>query len=522
MAKGQFSKAQNAWLAEQLPEYIKQLDAGVRGGGLTKWKQSIATKALDSPEFADLDFTAHPRTKWFGMIVRKYTNYLHQIYLKEHPETPSASANIKANPLLKFSSAPSGRQLFARELHSEIIEASKARIANQGTNEAAAYQIELKSMWDALDTDEKVDWEAKAEDECSDVAAPSNQREFNGNLLLALRSLCQGGLFGDAEMVLFYAFRIPENGDLQAGTVHGHSIHNKTNFGGDELGTTYGGPWSEFAEAAIPREARSTNAGPQTHHQATALTVKDGFVIFPGINLDTIPLGDLRFLFTDYFQMCWNHKDIPVDDSIIPWVDIVSDPSKFYDTAAFIFPFPLKNPAEFSSAETLTLGQFFNSTEPILFRFRAGIAAGIPPSPPTLSPEPATPLFSPSPFNPATQSPVSPHLTPVPPSPSHTGRTSLSPPLTPVPAGPVASLKGNILKRKQPSTVDQEGDSDKDPSKKKKKSVKKIEAIAAPVRRSSRRPGKSASAPKKRVTKDGPKQKKGYALITDDEESSDE
>lgn len=67
MAKGQFSKAQNAWLAEQLPEYIKQLDAGVRGGGLTKWKQSIATKALDSPEFADLDFTAHPRTKWFGV-----------------------------------------------------------------------------------------------------------------------------------------------------------------------------------------------------------------------------------------------------------------------------------------------------------------------------------------------------------------------------------------------------------------------------------------------------------------------
>ncbi|KAJ7716447.1 hypothetical protein B0H16DRAFT_1476741 [Mycena metata] len=375
---------------------------------------------------------------------------------------------------LKCSSAPSGRQLFTRELHSEIIEASKVRIANQGTSKAAAYRIEPKSI---------------------------NQREFDGNFLLVLGGLCQGGLFGNTEMVLFYTFRNPENA------------------------TTYGGPWSEFAEAAIPREAGldytfdciSQNAGPQTHPQTTAVTDKNGVVIFPTIDLDTIPLGDLHFLLTDYFQMCWNHRDITVDHSIVPWVDIVSDPSKFYDTAAFIFRLPLKNPAEFSSVETLTFGQFFNSTEPILFRFKAGIVAGIQSSPPTLSPGPATLLLSPSPFNPTTQSPVLLRLTPA-------GHTSLSPPLTPVPTTPLASLKGNTPKRKQPRfTGDQEEDSDKNPSKrKKKKPVKKIEAIAALVCRSSRRPGKAINTPKKTVANDGPKQKKGYALVTDDEESSDE
>ncbi|KAJ7016367.1 hypothetical protein C8F04DRAFT_1281647 [Mycena alexandri] len=369
MAKGQFSAAQSVWLTQQLPEYIKKLDAGVRGGELTKWKQAIATKALGSPEFEDLDFTVNPRTKWFGMIVRKYTNYLHQIYLKEHPEVP-------------------GRQLFARDLHSDIVAASKERSANKGTNEAAAYQIALKSMWDVLDADEKADWEAKAEDECGDIAL--NQREFDGNILLALRGLCQGGLFGDAEMLLFYAFQNPDNGDLQAGT---QVLPYVSNFGGDELATTYGVPWSEFAEAVIPR--------PHTH-QATAITLKDGIVIFPAIDLDIIPLGNLRFLLSQYFQLCWKHRDITIDNLIIPWAEIVSNPAKFYDTEAFIFPLLLKNPEEF----TMVLCQaappipFVDSGysgllsgTPVIPGFRAGIVmslAGIQSSPPTPAPGAAT------------------------------------------------------------------------------------------------------------------------------------
>ncbi|KAJ6547868.1 hypothetical protein B0H10DRAFT_2243337 [Mycena sp. CBHHK59/15] len=62
------------------------------------------------------------------MIVRKYTNYLHQVYKKAHPETVSASDIIKANPLLKFSSVLSGRQLFARDMHDEMLAASKQHL----------------------------------------------------------------------------------------------------------------------------------------------------------------------------------------------------------------------------------------------------------------------------------------------------------------------------------------------------------------------------------------------------------
>ncbi|KAJ7136194.1 hypothetical protein C8R46DRAFT_1047646 [Mycena filopes] len=388
MGKGQFNSAQNQWLSAQLPAYIKELDAGVRGAQLTKWKQATARRALDAPEFSDLDFSQFDRTKWFLMIVRKYTNYQNQVYDKEHPAVPSASAIIKANPLLKFSSRLTGRQLFARDLHSDIVTGSKQRVADEGTNEAAAYQIVLKTMWDELDDEQRADWEAKAEDECGDVAL--NQKEFDGNIFLALRGLCEGGLFGDAEMLLLYAF-------LHSHSVHAHSVHNEVNFGGEEFTETYGLPWSKFAEHVIPRPPK---------HQVTIITLNDGAVIFPRIDLDTIPLGSLRYLLGEYLQMCWK---------------LASNPTKFYDTETFVFPLPLRSPDTFNSAETLMFGEFLTSMDPsVVFHFRADMVHSPRPSrSPSPIPEQSMPIPPPPPLRSVSLGheklpPVSPPPTPIP------------------------------------------------------------------------------------------------------------
>ncbi|KAJ7243461.1 hypothetical protein C8J57DRAFT_1525569 [Mycena rebaudengoi] len=253
MPKGQFNDAQEKILVGYFPEYIQKLDAGLRGLELTKWKQAVASKVLELPEFLDLDCAKNPRPKWFAIIVRKYTNYYHQVYKKDHPEEPSALTIAKENPLLKFSSILSGRQMFARDTHDTILAASRQHIADSGTNQAATYQLVLKGMWDALSTEQKAEWDAKAEDECGDVTL--NQKEFGTNIEQALRGLCQGGLVGDAEMLLFYAFREPGTGDLLAGTVHGHSIHNKAHFGDEKLQETYGEPWFKFADNVIPEPA---------------------------------------------------------------------------------------------------------------------------------------------------------------------------------------------------------------------------------------------------------------------------
>ncbi|KAJ7933516.1 hypothetical protein B0H13DRAFT_1856022 [Mycena leptocephala] len=87
MGKTPLSAAQKEHLASYIPEFIQRLNGGPQGLGLTKWKQATATKALASPAFENLDVSTIPRKKWFEIIARKYTNYYHQVYLK-NPTLP--------------------------------------------------------------------------------------------------------------------------------------------------------------------------------------------------------------------------------------------------------------------------------------------------------------------------------------------------------------------------------------------------------------------------------------------------
>ncbi|KAJ6470130.1 hypothetical protein C8R47DRAFT_1222763 [Mycena vitilis] len=420
--KGKFNTAQKHYIDSYLPEYIEKLDAGVRGTQLTRWKQAVAGKALAAPEFADLDTSTVSRTQYFAEIVRKFTNYFHQVYKKSHPEQePSASALIKANPLLKFTSILSGRQVFARDVHDDILAASQQRVADTGANEAATYQVVLKEMWDDLSAEEKSDWDVKAEDEAGDVSI--NQAEFSENIHLALRSLCQGGLLGDAEMMLFYAYREVESGDIQAGTVHGHSKHNATHFGGDELAQRYGTPWTSWADSVIPR--------PATVPSSSIIVGDDGSVVFPAADLENMSVANTRFLLQEYIEQCWMHKTPGKTASLpLPWPEIVSNAPKFYDAAIFTLPIPLKDPQSLNTVETLMLADFFNSTRdlPLPFKFRAEestIVDNNPPPPPLAAsqpPPPPRPASSPPPPPPATSPP------PPPPPPSQNGRAPTPPP----------------------------------------------------------------------------------------------
>lgn len=104
------------------------------------------------------------------MIVRKFTNYLHQVYLKSHPNESSPSAIMKNNPLLKFSTILTGRQMFARDAHDTVMAAVRQRVRDTGANEVAMYQTVLKEMWDSFSSEQKSEWDAKADDEPGDIA----------------------------------------------------------------------------------------------------------------------------------------------------------------------------------------------------------------------------------------------------------------------------------------------------------------------------------------------------------------
>jgi hypothetical protein len=69
MAKGQFDRPQNDHIESFFPEFAKELDRGVDGAALTKWKQAKASSIMESPAFTNLDLKKNPRKAWFEVSV---------------------------------------------------------------------------------------------------------------------------------------------------------------------------------------------------------------------------------------------------------------------------------------------------------------------------------------------------------------------------------------------------------------------------------------------------------------------
>ncbi|KAJ7491640.1 hypothetical protein B0H11DRAFT_2008524 [Mycena galericulata] len=292
--------------------------------------------------FMDL-FCAELDNEVEEMVVRKFTNYRTQVYLKRNPTSETSRSSRKGIPLLHFSSLLTARQFFARDNNASIHSEASTRLASAGGvgTLGALYQTVLKEKWNALDEDSKEGWQ--------------NQKDFCLGMQSALGDLCQGGLLGDAEVLMFYAFR-DAKGDLDTGTLHAHSVHNKINFGGtkEELWHSYGQPWYQFAENAIPR-----------HSQAKALSLSipvntNGAPVFPSIDTGTVAVMDVRYLLVEYFKAVWIHSVTPTDP--IPWDNVATAPHLFYDTTIFRFPVPLCSPANLSNVHVLQVAEFLNST----------------------------------------------------------------------------------------------------------------------------------------------------------------
>ncbi|KAJ6482250.1 hypothetical protein DFH09DRAFT_1340847 [Mycena vulgaris] len=453
MAKGQFTQAQNTHIQSFFPEF-----------------QTKASVILDSSLFTALD-TKFSRKIWFEMIVRKFTNYRNQVYLK----SPEAQASLSL--------------LFSQEHHDTITLAAKQRgLDTKSQSPAGVYQNILKERWDALSGEEQAGWNDRAEAKVGDIS--QNQEEFPDTLQLALRDLCQGNFLGEAEMVLFYAFRDPENGDLLAGTIHGHSAQNQVNFGGsrEELQLHYGKPWSDFAETVIPRPIILNPAIPRN---------ASDHPVFPSIDLNSVPLADVRMLLVDYFDQCWAHRGSSAVGSI-PWEEIVSNPSKYYDSEGSPFSIKLDHPQNLSTMQVLNLAEDLLATSglysPTPFRFlQAEEVVLIPSTPIPPSVQPPSPRTPPPPQSPppVVNFPLSP-----PPQPS---ALLTSPPsqhtLSPSPPPPVKPT-GRPKKKKTARQRDEDEEELNEPAAKKSRlRAPKSNLPSAPhVQRKSARTGKSAAS----------------------------
>jgi hypothetical protein len=132
---------------------------------------------------------------------------------------------------IKLSSHITGRQLYKQEHKDEInAEATSRRNdSNQGGGHAGFYQEVLKEMWDAEEERDGYEKRAEAASDINQFALfltlmyrsnvcslLRNQQGFVQSAFGALKTLCQNGKLGPAEMLLLYAFR-DEHGDLDSG-----------------------------------------------------------------------------------------------------------------------------------------------------------------------------------------------------------------------------------------------------------------------------------------------------------------
>ncbi|KAJ6496906.1 hypothetical protein DFH09DRAFT_1447719 [Mycena vulgaris] len=293
-------------------------------------------------------------------IRRAWCRFLHKPLLVRCLYTLFASLPtllwVGSGPLFRFSSVLTGRQLFAKENSAIINTAAKQRVATLGHGSVAGfYQSVLKERWDALDDEDKLEWQERAEEGAGDMA--SNQAEFGRKMHAALTDLSQGGLLGDAELLLFYGFRNPTSGDLDIGTIHGHSSQNRVNFGGShsEMQANYGNPWAAFAESVIPRPiVEETSVIPRNAF---------GVPVFPSVDLNIVTPADTRVLLTEYWAHLWAHSWSPDSNyPPIPWAAIANNPSGYYDTMRFNLPLPLIAPQTLNTLHTTVWAEYFVRT----------------------------------------------------------------------------------------------------------------------------------------------------------------
>lgn len=193
-----------------------------------------------------------------------------------------------------------------------------------------------------------------------------------------------------------------------------------------------------------------------------------GQPVFPSIDLDIVPIADIRLLLSDYFDQCWGMSIFTLQKQIlmrmilaersssnkspsIPWEEIISNPGNYYDSERHHFSTKLDHPQNLSAIQVLNLAEGLLSTSvmdsPVPFCFlQVEDAASNGSTPQPIIPPTPTPPGIP------TSIPPSPHA-PVPHSSSARPEVLASPSPTPDAALPEPELaeegsKANAKRRK--------------------------------------------------------------------------
>ena len=103
-----------------------------------------------------------------------------------------------------------GLMLFETEKKEDINQAAASRAAVDGVRAIGRYQTCKMEAWNALADDEREAYEDRAMGMKMDVAL--NQKQFSFAMWEKMTDICEGGRFGQMEIMVLYGYREPGGG----------------------------------------------------------------------------------------------------------------------------------------------------------------------------------------------------------------------------------------------------------------------------------------------------------------------
>ncbi|KAJ7067664.1 hypothetical protein C8F01DRAFT_1079702 [Mycena amicta] len=164
MRTSPFTDSQDTVIRALMPEWHHALDSGLSRNSRTRTKKALAARCFASPEFEVLGDQLSRNECMSQRTVRRFTNYQNQVW-RVTGNAPSNTLPIKTpttpNPLLP--TLKTARQLFAATQEDTINTKMRGP-------DGVPYQSALKALWDALPTEDRSHWEARAAAQAGNIA----------------------------------------------------------------------------------------------------------------------------------------------------------------------------------------------------------------------------------------------------------------------------------------------------------------------------------------------------------------
>ncbi|KAF8059507.1 hypothetical protein FPV67DRAFT_1656395 [Lyophyllum atratum] len=402
MPKSHFTKEQDAHLHSLLPALescIEKHDPQLLGKNIkvTEWKKASAAKVLNHELFKDkLDTTEKTLADWETAIIRWFTNRNNYTFklkpAKLALKAASSSATSRGTPttlasaaaavtsesnsaspdkavsrvgshldralqqLAAFTTELSPFDLFAFENDKEVTENYRAYAKETGIPGGGARKHILGEMWAKAD---KRLWEEKAQHMVNNIEA--NQEQFACIMKIALDGLAERGRIGSSIFNFYFAYR-DKNDGLHSGVVYsGYDTTTNTPVVSKppEAEELQDG-WADYADQALPRTSPGRPA------TITFDRSEQQLPIFPRVKIRDTSARDMGNLINGYLVALWRHAvqtgavtDAEVSPQALPWKELAEDPDRFYDTATYSLPTPLKSIDSCSPVDILLLATYF-------------------------------------------------------------------------------------------------------------------------------------------------------------------